>query len=138
MFYWFMLFVSILAEIVGTLSLKYAGANAGIVDYLFLFAMVGAAYFFLAKAIQGMPLSLAYAVWEGVGLITIVLLGYLLFDETLPREKALACLAILSGIVLLNFGRRRETPKGGGTHGFGIFGLGRFVRRAGQYCLKIF
>ncbi|WP_346355674.1 SMR family transporter [Azotosporobacter soli] len=138
MFYWFMLFVSILAEIIGTSSLKYSGVNAGIFDYLFLFAMVGAAYFFLAKAIQGMSLSLAYAVWEGVGLITIVLIGCLLFDETLEREKVLACLAILGGIVLLNFGRRREVPKGGLANGLGISGFGRFVRRAGQYCFKIF
>lgn len=111
MFYWVMLFISIVAEIIGTTSIKYSGGAAGVWDYLFLFLMVGASYVFLSKAIQGMPLSLAYAVWEGVGMITVVLLGYLLFDEALQRDKLLACAAIFAGIVLLKVGQRPACGK---------------------------
>ena len=138
MFYWFMLALSIASEIVGTVSLKYFAGQSGIGAYLFLFCMVGASYFFLAKAIQGLPLSLAYAVWEGVGLITVVLLGYLFFGEALRLDKLWACALVLGGIVLLKIGQKSADAKGGKADGNVIPGFGGFLRRCGEYCPKIF
>lgn len=111
MFYWCMLFISILAEILGTCSIKYAGDDAGAVEYLFLFAMVGLSYYFLSKAIQRIPMSLAYAIWEGLGAVVMLLLGYWWFDEMLHRKKLLACGVVLIGIVLLYYGRGKASPK---------------------------
>lgn len=105
-----MLFISIFAEIVGTSSIKYAGDNAGVAEYLFLFSMVSSSYYFLAKAIQRIPMSVAYAIWEGFGMVAMFLLGYWLFDEKIHQEKLLACGVVLTGIMLLHFGRERNLP----------------------------
>jgi len=112
MFYWFLLFISIVAEVIGTSYIKYAVDDAGPSDYFLLFSLVGLSYCFLAKAIQAIPMSLAYAVWEGVGLIVMLVSGYLLFDEIIHRKKLLACGAIIVGIVMLNFGRDSSHGKG--------------------------
>lgn len=112
MFYWCMLFISIVGEIIGTGSIKYAGEDAGAEDYLLLFFLVASSYYFLSKAVQGIPMSLAYAVWEGIGLIGMLVLGYWLFDETIHRKKLLACGIIVAGIVMLNYGRVDERQKG--------------------------
>jgi len=108
MFYWFILFISIVAEVIGTSYIKYAGDDAGAGDYLILFSLIGVSYYFLAKAIQSIPMSLAYAVWEGIGLMVMLVSGYFLFDEIVHRKKLLACGVIVVGIVMLNFGRAKN------------------------------
>lgn len=112
MFYWFMLFISITAEVIGTISIKFAGDDAGPIDYLLLFSLVVSSYYFLSKAIQGIPLGLAYAIWEGLGLIMMLIFGYLFFNERIYTEKFLACSLIIIGMVMLNNGRRNVSQKG--------------------------
>lgn len=110
---WFMLAIAIVAEVIGTVSIKYAGEDAGGGDYLVLFFFIGTSYYFLAKAVQGIPIGLAYAVWEGLGLILMLALGYLLFDEIIHGKKLLACGAIIIGIVMLNCGRANYSQEKG-------------------------
>jgi multidrug transporter EmrE-like cation transporter len=111
-FYWFMLSISIIAEVIGTISIKFAGDDAGPIDYLLLFSLVASSYYFLSKAIQGIPLGLAYAIWEGLGLIMMLISGYLFFNERIYKEKFLACSIIIIGMVMLNNGRIKPSQKG--------------------------
>lgn len=113
MFYWGMLMLSISAEIIGTSSMKYAGKDVGVENYIFLFALVGVSYYFLSKAIQGISMSLAYAVWEGIGMVIVMMIGYALFDESLHAYKLLACGAVVSGIILMKRGGVTNKEKGG-------------------------
>lgn len=112
MFYWVMLVISITAEVIGTISIKFAGDDAGPIEYLLLFSLVASSYYFLSKAIQGIPLGLAYAIWEGLGLIMMLISGYLFFNERIYNEKLFACCLIIIGIVMLNNGRINASQKG--------------------------
>lgn len=111
MFYWFMLFISIIAEVMGTISIKVAGDDAESFDYILLFSLVASSYYFLSKAIEGIPMGLAYAVWEGLGLIMMLLFGYLFFNERIYKEKFLACSIIIIGMIMLNRGRINSSQK---------------------------
>lgn len=112
MFYWFMLLISIITEVTGTISIKFAGDDAGPFDYLLLFSLVASSYYFLSKAIQGIPMGLAYAIWEGLGLIIMLTFGYLFFNERIYKEKFLACSIIIIGMLLLHKGRIKPSQKG--------------------------
>jgi quaternary ammonium compound-resistance protein SugE len=51
--------------------------------------------------LQALPVGTAYAVWTGIGAIGTVLMGVLLFGETLNPVRAGGIALVLAGIVAL-------------------------------------
>lgn len=92
--------------------LKFVGQGESATGYVFLLAMIGLSYFLLSKAIVKIPLSVAYATWEGAGLIAITGIGCILFNEGLSPAKILGVGAILVGIVLLKYGMTKRKVTG--------------------------
>ena len=68
-----------------------------VVFYLFAFVSLN----FSLKAI---PVSVAYAIWSGIGTAAIAIVGYYFFKETLTVTKIIAIGLIIAGVVLLNSG----------------------------------
>ncbi len=115
--YWLFLAISIIAEVSGTLSMKYASLYGGQVGHLVMYAMITLSYVALSVAIKRIALGVAYALWEGVGVLLITLCSVTLFAESLPLMKALGLLVLVAGIVLLNGGTdkadKQKQEKGG-------------------------
>lgn len=115
--YWLFLVISIIAEVSGTLSMKYASLYGGQVGHLVMYAMIMLSYVALSVAIKRIALGVAYALWEGVGVLLITLCSVTLFAESLPLMKALGLLVLVAGIVLLNGGTdkadKQKQEKGG-------------------------
>lgn len=101
---WCMLALAIIAEVMGTTLLKLVGQSESVVGYVILLALIGLSYVLLSKAVVKIPLSVAYAAWEGMGLIAVTAIGCILFNEGLPPVKILGVTAILAGILLLKHG----------------------------------
>lgn len=115
MLQWLALAMAVIAEVSGTTMMKWIGQNESLTGYALLFALIGLSYFFLSKAITRIPLSTAYAAWEGVGLVAITVIGCLLFKESLTVAKLLGISTILLGIFLLKNGTIHKSS-GGDTH----------------------
>lgn len=98
-FLWLLLAVAL--EIGGTYLLKLSdgmtrrsmGAG-GIV-------LVMGAFAALAKAIEGMDLSVAYAVWGGAGLVITAIIGALVFGQRIRPVGWLGILLVVGGVVSL-------------------------------------
>jgi len=45
---------------------------------------------------------MAYAIWSGIGIITIVIIGHLFINDNIDLRKALFVMLIVIGIVRLN------------------------------------
>lgn len=106
---WFYLAAAIAAEVTGTVSIKVLAA-AGTpkpVALLFLYAMIALSYVLLSLSIRRVPLALAFAFWEGAGIVLITLFGVMLGEEVSPARLAAIALMIL-GITLLKLGAREE------------------------------
>ncbi len=56
----------------------------------------------LALVIKDIPVSVAYAVWSGLGTAGIALVGIRFLDEPIDLLKAGALLMIIVGVVVLN------------------------------------
>ena len=117
--YWLFLAVSIVAEVTGTLSMKYASLSGGQAGHLVMYAMIALSYIALSVAIKRIALGVAYALWEGIGVLLITLCSVTLFAESLPLMKALGLMVLVVGIVLLNGGTvkaDRQSNQQGGQH----------------------
>jgi multidrug transporter EmrE-like cation transporter len=99
---WIILAIAIVFEIAGTSLLKASDGfarwglgAASIACYWVCFA-------FLAIAIKSIPVGVAYAIWAGVGIAVVALIGWLFFSQSLNVAQIGFILLILIGAVGLN------------------------------------
>ena len=102
-FHWLVLLAAIAVEIVATAALKSAVSTSWLVGTLPLL-LIGLSFVLLSVALRVIPMAVAYAVWEGLGIVGIAALGHLMFGEHLTPGRILALAAILAGILLLERG----------------------------------
>ena len=55
----------------------------------------------LSYAMQAMPMSVAYAIWTGIGAVGAVLVGLVFNKEKINLEKALYLSLIIFSVVML-------------------------------------
>lgn len=96
---WFILFVAGLFEVAWAVGLKYTEGFTrlwpSLLTALAMFASIG----LLGLAMKNLPLGTAYAIWTGVGAIGTVIIGILLFGESIAPLRLLSILLILCGLV---------------------------------------
>lgn len=102
----YMLISAIILEIFGTAITKYMLVNK-IPGSLFVMPVVLiCSYYFLSKALRTIPLSIAYAAWEGIGLIGTTIIACSIFGETMTLLKFIAFSLIIFGLLLLKQGTK--------------------------------
>jgi multidrug transporter EmrE-like cation transporter len=102
-FHWLILLAAIGVELLATSALKAFVAAPAAVAILPLL-LIGLSFALLSIALRVIPLAVAYAVWEGLGIVGIALIGHVLFAEHLTPARMLALGLIIAGIVLLERG----------------------------------
>ena len=73
MFYWILLALAIATEITGTLSMKWASVGNGNAGFILMLVMITLSYIFLSFAVKKIALGVAYALWEGIGILFITI-----------------------------------------------------------------
>lgn len=68
-------------------------------------AVVGymVAFYFLAQTLKVIPVGVAYAIWAGLGVVLVALLGWLRFGQKLDGPAMAGIALIVSGVVVMNF-----------------------------------
>ena len=56
----------------------------------------------LSLVLRGVPLGIAYAIWSGLGIVLISLVGYFVFGQKLDPAAILGLGLIIAGVVVLN------------------------------------
>lgn len=62
-----------------------------------------ASFYFLAKALHSLPMSLAYPVWTGIGAVGSILIGVLLFKDRLSLATIFFVILLITGIIGIKF-----------------------------------
>lgn len=93
--------LAVALEVIGTSLLKISdGLQRRLVGGLGVLCVVGA-FGALAQAIRGMDLSVAYAVWGGVGLVLTAVVGSLAFGQHIRPAGRLGIVLVVAGVVAL-------------------------------------
>jgi small multidrug resistance pump len=101
---WLYLVAAILAEVAGTTSMKLSEGFTRLGPSVAIFLLYGVAFVLLTLALKSFDVSVAYAVWAGLGVALISLVGILYFQEPLTALKVGSLLLIVAGVVGLNLG----------------------------------
>ena len=60
------------------------------------------AFYFLSLTLRVIPVGIAYAIWSGVGVVLVCLLGWLLYGQKLDIAAGIGIALIVAGVVVLN------------------------------------
>lgn len=98
---WLYLTIAIVAEVMGTSALKAAEGFTRPLPSLVVVIGYGLAFFFLSLALRSIPVGIAYAIWAGVGVALISVVGWLVFQQPLDIPAMAGIGLIIAGIVLM-------------------------------------
>lgn len=101
---WMFLVLSIILEATGTSIMKGAQENWAILGMGIMYILLGCSYFTLSQAFIKLPIGVAYAFWEGVGLCLITLVSVLILGEQLGLTKLTTIAMLLGGTYLVHHG----------------------------------
>lgn len=100
---WLLLLGAIIAEVLGTMSLRAAVDHSVwsisvITGYLIAFMLLG-----LALG-QGIPIGVAYGMWAAGGVALVAVLGAIIFGETLSITAIIGVVTIIAGVYIIQTG----------------------------------
>lgn len=96
---WAYLLLGIIVEVIGTMSLKLSDGFTNLAYSALSITCFGIALYCIAVAARIIDLSVAYAIWSGVGIILITLGSMVLFDEKMTLLKATFMALIIIGVL---------------------------------------
>ena len=97
--YWLLLLGAILCEVTATTSMKLSDGFTKLLPSLTMAAGYLASGVLLTYAIKEIDLSIAYAIWAGLGVLLTTLIGVLYFQEALTGMKVASAAMIILGVV---------------------------------------
>jgi small multidrug resistance pump len=94
--------IAILSEVIGTSALKASDGFSRLVPSLVTVAAYAIAFYFLAQTLKVIPVGVAYAIWSGVGIVLIALIGFFWFGQSLDAPAVIGLGLIIAGVVVVN------------------------------------
>ena len=94
--------VAILAEVVATTALKSSdGFTRPWPSVVSVFGY-GLAFWLLSRTLRTMPTGLVYALWSGVGVVLIAVMGRVVHGQTLDAPAMIGLGLITAGVIVIN------------------------------------
>jgi multidrug transporter EmrE-like cation transporter len=99
---WLLLGIAIIAETIATSSLKASEGFTRLWPSVLVVLGYGLAFYFLSLTLRVIPVGVAYAVWSGVGIVLVTLIGWFLFGQKLDMPALIGIAFIMAGVLIMN------------------------------------
>ncbi len=96
------LFLAIVAEVIATSSLKAAEGFTKLGPSLLVVIGYLAAFFLLSLVLRTMTVGIAYAIWSGVGIILLAIVGAVAFREITDTPAVIGMGLIIAGVIVIH------------------------------------
>lgn len=105
---YFFLALSIVSEVFATTMLKFSEAFTILGPSIAVALGYGISFYSLSLCLKTLPLSLAYAIWSGIGTALTVIVGIVVWREMFNLYSAIGITLIIGGVILLNQGDQQS------------------------------
>ncbi len=103
---------AVLSEVLATSLMKATfDMEYRIFGFLAMYILLVVSYYFMALSLKRLSISVAYAIWEVLGGLCVVLIGVFYFGDILSIYEKLGILFSLIGICLINYSEIRHTKE---------------------------
>ena len=93
--------LAIIAEVIATSSLRATEEFTKPIPTLIMVVGYGLAFYFMTLALRTLPLGFTYAVWSGLGIVLISLIGVIFYNERLDLAATLGMGMIIAGVLII-------------------------------------
>lgn len=92
--------LAIVAEVIATSALKASMGFTRLWPSLTVVLGYGLAFYMLALVLRSLPVGVAYAIWAGLGIVLVTVVGVVIYGER-PDLPALLGMSMIVGGVLI-------------------------------------
>lgn len=96
------LFTAIALEVIGTTFLQRSQQFTQLMPTLIMGVCYAASFYFLTLVLRTMPLGIAYAIWSGLGMVLVALIGLVIFGQKLDLAAIIGLSMIVGGVIVVN------------------------------------
>ena len=95
------LFVAVVMETIGTTALQSSQQFTRLWPTLIAIVAYMGAFYFLGLTLKFMPVGIVYALWSGLWIVTITIIGFVIFGQRLDAAAIAGLTLIIAGIVVI-------------------------------------
>lgn len=100
--HWLALAIAIFAEVIGTTALKASNEFTRLLPSLLVIVGYGTAFYFMAISMRVLPVGIMYAIWSGMGIVLVSIIGWLVYKQTLDLPSMIGMALIIAGVIVIN------------------------------------
>ncbi len=97
-----MLLIAIIAEVAATSALKAADGFTKLWPSVIVVVGYATAFYFLSLTVRVIPVGIVYAIWSGVGIALIALVGWLILGQKLDVPAIAGIGLIAAGVMVIS------------------------------------
>lgn len=98
---WIYLIAAIISEVIATSALKASEGFTVAIPSIIVAVGYSAAFYFLSLTLRTIPVGMAYAIWSGIGVALITLIGWVVFNQKLDAAAMLGIVMIVAGVCVI-------------------------------------
>ncbi len=95
------LLLAVAAETVGTSALQACQQFTRLGPSILVVVAYAISFWLMAMTLKVMPVGVVYALWSGLGIVFIALIGFWVFNQRLDLPAVLGLALIIAGIVVI-------------------------------------
>ncbi|WP_068116451.1 SMR family transporter [Tropicimonas marinistellae] len=92
---------AIITEVIGTSALNASAQMTRLWPSVIVILTYSLSVYLLAVAMSAMPVGVAYAIWSGLGVVLITLIGFVVFGQNLDVPAILGLGLIVAGVAVI-------------------------------------
>jgi small multidrug resistance pump len=94
--------IAIVAEVIATSALKASQEFTRLVPSLVVVTGYAIAFFCLTLVLRTIPVGIAYAVWAGLGIVLVTIVGAVVYRQIPDAPAILGMALIVTGVVTIH------------------------------------
>ncbi|HHY0428908.1 TPA: DMT family transporter [Vibrio parahaemolyticus] len=94
--------IAIIAEVIGTSALKASEGFTQTLPSVVAIIGYGIAFYFLSLVLKAIPVGVAYAIWSGLGVVLVAIVGTVAFNQKLDLAAIIGMSLIIAGVLVMN------------------------------------
>lgn len=100
--HWLAITIAILFEVMATTALKASNEFTRLLPSVLVVVGYLTAFYFMTLSMRVLPVGIMYAIWSGVGIVLISVLGWVFYRQALDVPAIIGMGLIIAGVVVIN------------------------------------
>jgi len=99
---WILLTIAIVTEVIATSSLKLSDGFTRLWPSAVVVLGYGISFYALSLTMRSLPVGMIYAIWSGLGITLVTLVGWFVFKQHLSTNALIGIGLIIAGVIVMS------------------------------------